>query len=76
MQDGNDINVRQFLKKITQTIFTLVIWMLLNVFIGFQLQWAYVYDKLNTLNYIFFVFFLFSLGLLLYYYWRLWFRKR
>ena len=63
---------RDFLVRIVQTISIVLLWMLVNVFIGIYKGYAFFDDYPNWTHYLFYAFFLISLVFLLIHLWRKW----
>ena len=72
MSSSMEPEVKRFLVKILKAISVLVLWLLFNILIGLQLQWAIVFDHLNAFNIIFYTWILISLPAIIYYLFRLW----
>ena len=64
--------VKEFLARISLSIFAGLMWLFINVSIGIFGGWLFFYDQPTTGNYIFYVWLLISLGLLIWVYIRLW----
>lgn len=69
---GMEDETRAFLVKIINTISIVLIWMLLNVFIGIYKDYAFFEDHPNWTNYLFYAFFLITLALLIRHLLRKW----
>ena len=69
---GMEDETRAFLVRIMQTISMVLLWMLVNVFIGIYKDYAFFEDHPNWTNYLYYVFFLTSLVLLLLHLRRKW----
>ncbi len=69
---GMEDETRAFLVKIINTISIVLIWMLVNVFIGIYKDYAFFEDHPNWTNYLFYTFFLITLVLLVRYLLRKW----
>ena len=67
-----ETETRAFLIKIMQTISLVLLWMLVNVFIGIYKDYAFFDQHPNWTNYLFYAFFLVSLVLLLIHLKRKW----
>jgi hypothetical protein len=63
---------RDFLIRITNTISIVMVWMLVNVFIGIYKNYAFFEDHPHWPNYLFYAFFLGSLLWLIIYLKRKW----
>jgi hypothetical protein len=64
--------VREFLARISLSIFAGLVWLFINVSIGIFGGWLFFYDIPTLGNYIFYVWLLLSLGILVWVYLRLW----
>ena len=53
-------NTREFLVRIVNTIAMVLLWMMVNVFIGIYLNYAFFEDQPSWKNYIYYVFFIAS----------------
>ena len=62
---GMEDDTRDFLIRIMQTISLVLVWMMVNVFIGIYKGYAFFEDHPNWTNYLFYTFSLISLVLLL-----------
>lgn len=57
-------DTKAFLVKIMQTVSIVLLWMMVNVFVGIYKGYAFFEDHPNWTNYLYYVFFLISLSLL------------
>lgn len=57
-------DTKAFLIKIIQTVSIVLLWMMVNVFVGIYKGYAFFEDHPNWTNYLYYVFFLISLSLL------------
>lgn len=57
-------DTKAFLVKIIQTVSIVLLWMMVNVFVGIYKGYAFFEDHPNWTNYLYYVFFLISLSLL------------
>jgi membrane protein DedA with SNARE-associated domain len=64
--------VRAFLLRVLYTITAGLIWMILNVWAGIYMGWLFFEGSMKTGNVIFYSFMVISLGVLIWYYVRLW----
>lgn len=64
--------VKEYLKRIVNTISLSLLWMVINSTAGIMYDWAFVHDKIRLGNVLFFTWFLLSLAALLWYVVRLW----
>ena len=61
-----------YLKRIVKTISMALLWMVINAKIGILNNYAFIEEKVKTGNIIFYIWFVASLGLLLYYFYKIW----
>lgn len=64
--------VKAFLKRVANSIFAGLAWMAINSTFGIMYDFAFIHDKLSLANILFYIWFVVSLGLLLWFYIRLW----
>jgi hypothetical protein len=69
---GMEDETRDFLIRIMQTLSLVLLWMLVNVYVGIYKDFAFFEDHANWTNYLFYVLSLTSLVLLLRHLWRKW----
>ena len=69
---GMEDDTREFLIRIMQTISLVLLWMLVNVFIGIYKDLAFFEDQPNWKNYLYYTFFLVSLVALIIHLKRKW----
>ena len=69
---GMEDETRDFLVRILQTISIVLVWMLVNVFVGIYKNYAFFDNRPTWANYLYYAFFLISLALLLRHLWRKW----
>ena len=69
---GMEGETKAFLVKIIQTISIVMLWMLINVYIGIYKDYGFFEDRPNWTNYLFYAFFLISLVLLIWHLRRKW----
>lgn len=69
---GMEDETKEFLIRIVQTISIVMVWMLVNVFIGIYKDYAFFEVRPNWTNYLFYTFFLVSLVFLLIHLRRKW----
>jgi hypothetical protein len=67
--------VKDFLKKILQSVFTGLLWMMVNMIAGIYFGWMFIYDKISVGNIIFYIFLIVSLLWLIRFYYRIWKNK-
>lgn len=64
--------ITEFLLRVAKTVFMGLLWMVVNSTIGIMFDLAFIHEKISLLNIIFYVWFVITLGLLVWYYVRLW----
>ena len=69
---GMESETKAFLIRIMQTISLVLVWMLVNVFIGIYKDYAFFENHPNWTNYLYYAFFLISLVVLILYLRRKW----
>lgn len=69
---GMEDDTKAFLIRIMQTISIVLLWMMLNVFIGLYKGFAFFEDRPDWANYLFYAFFLISLVILIIHLKRKW----
>ncbi len=72
---GVEPEVRDFLKKILQSVFFGLFWMMLNMTLGIFFGWMFVGERLNAGNICFYLFAAGSLAWLVRFYYRTWKNK-
>jgi hypothetical protein len=72
MPSGIEPEVTKFMWRIVRTLSAGLLWMLLQVVAGIMPGYAFIEDRLTWWNAGYYLFFLLSLGLLIYYFYRLW----
>ncbi len=68
-------DVKDFLKKILQSVFIGLLWMIVNMTIGIFFGLLFVNDKVSAGNIIFYIFLAGSLAGLIWFYYRTWKKK-
>ena len=68
-------DVRNFLKKVLQSVFTGLLWMMVNMIAGIYFGLMFINDKISIGNIIFYVFSMASLLLLIRFYYKIWKQK-
>jgi hypothetical protein len=68
-------DLKEFLKKIIQSVFVGLGWMMVNMIAGIFLGWMFVGERLTAGNIIFYIFLIGSLILLVRFYIRIWKKK-
>ena len=69
---GMEDETRDFLVRILNTIAIVLLWMIVNVYIGIYRKYAFYDSRLNWTNYLYYAFALLSLVFMLRYLWRKW----
>ncbi|HMO32778.1 MAG TPA: hypothetical protein PKE63_09630 [Lacibacter sp.] len=69
---GIEPEVRDFLKRVLQTVSMGMVFLLLHMTFGLYFNWAFFEGSIRTGNVVYYVIFLASLAGLIYYYYRLW----
>ncbi len=69
---GMEDDTRAFLVRIMQTVSIVLLWMMVNVFIGIYKNYAFFEDHPNWTNYVYYTFFLTSLAALIVHLKRKW----
>lgn len=72
MSSGFEPEIRDFLKRILQTVSVGMLFLLLHMTFGIYFNWAFFDDQIRMGNIVYYFIFLASLGGLVYYYVRLW----
>ncbi len=65
-------DTKEFLVRIMQTISLVLVWMLVNVYVGIYKDYAFFDHHANWTNYLFYLLSLTSLVLLMVHLWRKW----
>lgn len=69
---GMEDDTRAFLIRIVQTVSIVLLWMMVNVFIGIYKNYAFFEDRPGWANYLYYAFFLISLAALIFHLIRKW----
>jgi len=69
---GMEDDTRDFLVRIMQTVSIVLLWMMVNVFIGIYKSYAFFEERPDWTNYIYYAFFLVSLIVLIIHLKRKW----
>lgn len=69
---GMEDETREFLVRILQTISIVMLWMMVNVFIGIYKGYAFFEEKANWTNYVYYAFLLISFVFLIIHLKRKW----
>jgi hypothetical protein len=67
--------VKDFLKKIMQSVFVGLLWMFANMIMGIFLGWLFINDRIKAVNIIFYIFFATSSVAMGLFYYRVWKKK-
>ena len=69
---GMEDETRDFLVRIMQTISIVLLWMMINVFIGIYKNYSFFEDRTDWTNYVYYVFLVFSFIILIIHLKRKW----
>lgn len=72
MSGGIEPEVKDFLKRVMQTVSTGMLFLLVHMTFGLYLNWGFYEGQIGIGNVIYYVFFLGSFAGLIYYYYILW----
>lgn len=72
MAFGMDPEVAKYFKKILNSLFAGLLWLLLNITGGIYYEFAFNDGGLTIVNVLFYVWLIISLALLLWFYYRVW----
>lgn len=72
MNSGFEPEIRDFLKRILQTVSVGILFLLLHMTFGIYFNWAFFEGHIRMGNIVYYFVFLASLAALIYYYYRLW----
>ncbi|MFN5334941.1 MAG: hypothetical protein ACK5BV_07120 [Bacteroidota bacterium] len=72
MSEGIEPEVKDFLKRVMQTVSTGMLFLLIHMTFGLYLNWAFYEGSIQIGNVLYYIFFLGSFGALIYYYYTLW----
>lgn len=72
MSEGIEPEVKDFLKRVLQTVSMGMLFLLIHMTFGLYLNWGFFEEKMTLGNLIYYVFFAGSLTGLLYYYYKMW----
>ena len=72
MTSGMEPEMKKYLRKVLNTLFAGLFWLILNATLGIYFGLAFVEEKFRLANLIFYLWFLLSLGALIWYFYRLW----
>lgn len=73
--DMMEPEVKDFLKKVLQSVFTLLLWMIINMVAGIYFGLLFINDKISIGNILFYLFLIISLLWLIRFYYRIWKNK-
>jgi hypothetical protein len=65
-----------FLKRVVKTLSMALLWLFLNTTVGIYMGWMFYNDAPKSGNFVFYGWMIISLSLLLYYFYRVWKKKR
>lgn len=74
-EDNPDWQLLQFFKKIMRTVFTGLLWMLINIFLGLYLGFGVPENSTPLRMILFYIWLALSLTAFIYFIWRTWRRK-
>jgi hypothetical protein len=69
---GMEEDTKAFLIRILQTVSIVLLWMMINVFVGIYKNYAFFEDRPDWKNYLYYAFFLISLSALIIHLKRKW----
>jgi hypothetical protein len=72
MSGGIEPEIKDFLKRVLQTVSTGMLFLLIHMTFGLYLNWGFFEEKITIGNIIYYIFLFSSFIGLLYYYYRLW----
>lgn len=72
MSGGMEPEVKLYLRKVGYSFFAGLLWLLVNVTLGIYFKLAIIEKGLHWWNIVFYGWFLASIGLLLYYFFKVW----
>jgi hypothetical protein len=72
MSGGIEPEVKDFLKRVMQTVSMGMLFLLIHMTFGLYLNWGFYEDRIAVGNVIYYLFFLASFAALIYYYYHLW----
>ena len=67
--------VKDFLKKIIQSVFVGLLWMFANMIMGIFMGWLFISERIRAVNIIFYIFFAASSVVMVLFYYRTWKKK-
>jgi hypothetical protein len=72
MSSGIEPEVRDFLKRVMQTVSTGMLFLLVHMTFGLYLNWGFYESQITIGNVVYYIFLLGSFAGLIYYYYKLW----
>ncbi|MFN5335015.1 MAG: hypothetical protein ACK5BV_07505 [Bacteroidota bacterium] len=72
MPEGIEPEVKDFLKRVMQTVSTGMLFLLVHMTFGLYLNWGFYENQIRIGNVVYYVFLGVSFAGLLYYYYKLW----
>jgi len=72
MSEGIEPEVKNFLKRVLQTVSMGMLFLIVHMTFGLYLNWGFYEEEMTTGNLIYYIFFVTSFIALLYYYYRMW----
>ena len=72
MSAGIEPEVKDFLKRVMQTVSTGMLFLLVHMTFGLYLNWGFYEDRISIGNIVYYIFLAGSFSGLIYYYYKLW----
>jgi ABC-type glycerol-3-phosphate transport system permease component len=72
MQGGMEPEMKDYLRKVLNTLFVGLLWLILNATLGIFFGFAFTDGKIRLSNVLFYLWFLASLSAMLWHFYRLW----
>ena len=72
MSSGMEPDARELLVKVSKSLATGLLWLMINMTFGIYLGWLFFGDHMTIGNYIFYGFMIVSLAVLIWYQMRIW----
>jgi hypothetical protein len=69
---GMEPDARELLVKVSKSLGSGLIWLIINMTLGIYMQWLFFGDHMTTGNYIFYAFMILSLAALIWFNVRIW----
>jgi len=74
MNNHTEPHMRTVVSKMLKMISVLIIWAMITIFFGLNLEWALILGSFNGFNWAFYSWFVVSFSGVLYYFYRIWFK--